>query len=61
MFILIILSSSYQSTIITDITKNLDSGFFDTQFGIALVIIILFPIYWTFIYYNRFNFLQAQY
>ena len=38
MFILIIISSSYQSTIITDITKNLDSGFFDTQFGIALVI-----------------------
>ena len=41
MFILIIISSSYQSTIITDITKNLDSGFFDTQFGIALVITIL--------------------
>ena len=41
MFILIIISSSYQSTIITDITKNLDSGFFDTQFGIALVLSLI--------------------
>jgi len=41
MFILIILSSNYQSTILIELTKSLDPGFFDTKFGVVLVIIIL--------------------
>jgi hypothetical protein len=41
MFILIILSSNYQSTILIELTKSLDPDFFDTKFGVVLVIIIL--------------------
>jgi hypothetical protein len=41
MFVLIILSSNFQSEILINITKNLEPGFFETQLGIILVIIIL--------------------
>ena len=41
MFILIILSTQYQSSLLIELTKSLDPGFFDTKFGVVLVIIIL--------------------
>jgi len=50
MFILIILSSNYQSTILIELTKSLDPGFFDTKFGVVLVIIILL-MYLVSVYY----------
>jgi hypothetical protein len=40
-FILIIFSSIYQSTKLIDLKQTLAPGFFDTQFGIALVVVIL--------------------
>ncbi len=41
MFILIILSTQYQSSLLIELTKSLGPGFFDTKFGVVLVIIIL--------------------
>ncbi|MBH87870.1 MAG: hypothetical protein CMJ12_01780 [Pelagibacterales bacterium] len=41
MFILIIISSIFQSTEIIDLKNTLESGFFDTQFGVILVVLIL--------------------
>ena len=40
-FILIIVSAYFQNSLILEYTKNLEPGFFDTQFGLALVFSIL--------------------
>ena len=38
MFILIILSTQYQSSLLIELTKSLDPGFFDTKFGVVLAV-----------------------
>ena len=41
MFILIILSSYFQADVILEYSKNLETGFFDTQLGVIIILLIL--------------------
>ena len=38
MFILIIISAYFQNSLILEYSQKLEPGFFDTQFGLALVL-----------------------